>query len=305
MKEEHHHHSVTVGDGAGNLNRAFVIGIWLNIIYTAAEGAFGFATGSMGLLSDAGHNLGDVASLLVSLLAYKAARRQPTARYTFGFGRATVDATVINALLLYGAVAVILTESISRLLNPRPVEGNVIAIVAAVGIVVNGVTALLLARGSRHDLNIKGAFLHMLADTLVSVGVVVSGLVISYTGFFIIDPIVGIVVGLLIAVGSYSLLRNSLRLSLDGVPPGIDLTTVEQAIRGVKGVASMSHLHVWALSTTTTALTVHITAKGDTPDVDDIICGIRRAVAPLGITHTTVEVDTQSDDACPIGSQNQ
>ena len=207
----HHHHDAIAADADGNLNRAFKLGIWLNVGYVAIEGVFGMLTDSMGLLSDAGHNLSDVASLVIALIAFKAARRKPDDRYTYGYRRATVDASVLNAIILYIAVAFILVESIRKLLHPAEVDGDVIAWVAGVGVFVNGLTAWLFMKDSKRDLNVKGAYLHMAADTLVSVGVVASGIIIHFTGWTLIDPIVGIVIAMMIGFGSYSMLSESLR----------------------------------------------------------------------------------------------
>ncbi len=270
-----------------------MICIWLNVIYVVIEAGFGFATDSMGLLSDAGHNLSDVASLILALIAYKASLHRPTDKYTYGFRRATVSASVINALILYAAVALILFESVRRLLHPDAVDGEVVSWVAGAGIIINGLTAMLLIKDSHHDLNVRGAFLHMAADTLVSVGVVVSGIVISLTGWYMIDPLIGIVIAILIAVTSLSMLKSSLRLALDGVPENIDINKVKDAVRDTSGVSSYHHLHIWALSTTESAMTVHVIVN-DTRDIDKVIKAVRDAVEPLGITHVTVEAESSA-----------
>ncbi len=260
------------------------------------EAIFGFANGSMGLLSDAGHNLSDVASLLISLLAFKASKRPANPQYTYGFGKATIGASLLNAVILYVAVIFIIIESVGRLLHPAPVNGIEIAWVAGAGVIVNGVTAWMLMRHSHKDLNVKGAFMHMLADTLVSVGVVISGIVISFTGITWIDPVVGILIAVIIAIGSWSLLRQSLRLVLDGVPEDVDINNIEDAIMSVPEVKSFHHLHVWALSTTGNALTVHVLVE--TPDhIDAAIEGVRKALTDAGISHATIEAET-TEHAC-------
>lgn len=296
----HHHHDAIAADANGNLNRAFKLGIWLNVGYVAIEGIFGLMTDSMGLLSDAGHNLSDVASLVIALIAFKASRRKPDDRYTYGYRRATVDASVLNAIILYVAVAFILVESVGKLFHPAEVDGDVIAWVAGVGVIVNGLTAWLFMKDSKRDLNVKGAYLHMAADTLVSVGVVASGIIIHFTGWTLIDPIVGIVIAVMIGIGSYSMLSESLRLALDGVPRSIDISKVRAAIGALPEVTSFHHLHVWAVSTTEVAMTVHVVVAAPAM-VDAAIHAVREAVRPLGITHSTIEAETSPCrcDGCP------
>lgn len=288
----HHEHVHKIStDGDGRLKRAFKIGIWLNAGYVVLEALFGFMYDSMGLLSDAGHNLSDIFSLIVALVAFKVAKNKPTARFTYGFRRATVNASVVNAIILYVAVILILIESIRKLLHPSEVDGDIVAWVAGVGVLINGITAWLFMKDSHSDLNVRGAFLHMAADALVSVGVVISGIVIMCTGWTLIDPIVGIIIALLIAYGSYGMLRECICLAFDGVPHGVDSTKVMTAISGVDGVISVHHLHIWALSTTEVAMTVHVIVN-DAASVDRIICDVRHLVAGMGIAHATIEAET-------------
>lgn len=288
----HRHVSEHQHDFSRGLGRVFYWVMALNMVYVIVEGGFGFATGSMGLLSDAGHNLTDVATLALSFVAFKAAGMAANKRYTYGYGKATVEAAFINAVTLYVIVAVILIESIRKFAHPKAIDGDTIAWVAGIGVAINGITTWLLLKYSHDDLNIKGAFFHMLSDTLVSAGVVIAGIVIHYTGWYIIDPIIGVCIALLIGVTSYSLLRDSLHMILDGVPKGIDIDMVRRAILSVPGVASMHHLHVWPMSTTKTALTVHVILKS--PDsIDRTIDDVRRAVEACGITHSTIEAETR------------
>ncbi len=290
----HHHghmHTHVVTDKNGRLGTVFYWAIGLNLGYVILEAIFGFANGSMGLLSDAGHNLSDVASLLIALLAFKAAQRPATPSFSYGYGRATVEASFVNAVILYVAVVFICIESVKRLLEPAPVDGIEIAWVAGLGVVINGVTAWILMRHSHNDLNVKGAFMHMLADTLVSVGVVASGVVISITGWLWLDPVVGIVIAIIIAVGSWSLLRESLKLVLDGVPGNVDIKQVEDAISSVPEVESFHHLHVWAMSTTKNALTVHVLVE-KAEHIDAAIEGVRCALEKVGVVHSTIEAET-------------
>lgn len=297
MAHHNHYRSPAQSGRRNSLTRAFVWGIVLNMVYVVVEAVFGIATSSMGLISDAGHNLSDVASLVIALVAYKVASKKPTDRFTFGYSRATVEASVINALILYMAVALILVESLRKLMNPAEVDGDVIAWVAGIGVVINGLTAWFLMRDSRNDLNVRGAFLHMIADTLVSVGVVISGIVIHFTGWSLIDPIVGIVIAAVIAVSSYGLLRGSLRMSLDGVPDNIDINAIRQSIIATEGVNSLHHLHIWPLSTTETAMTVHVIVR-DPVDIDATIVRVRECVRRLGISHSTIEAETAPCSEC-------
>lgn len=290
LHPDHHHHEIT------SLNKAFIIGITLNIIFVAAEFLAGFWFNSLGLLSDAGHNLGDVASLVLAMLAFRLAKVHPTSRYTYGYKKSTVLVSLLNAVILLVAVGVIIAESVGKLFHPRPVEGEAIAWVAGIGVVINAVTAWLFMKDKDKDLNVKGAYLHMAADTLVSVGVVVSGIVITYTGWYIIDPIIGLLIAVIIVVSTWGLLRDSLRLSLDGVPAGTDIHEVEKTIRSVSGVIDIHHLHVWPISTTETALTVHVVIA-DTSRMEEIKCSIKEKLSGVGIQHVTLEFET-SGVAC-------
>ena len=294
----HHHHehmpSLNI-DSNGRLKRAFKLGIWLNAIYVVLEAVFGFLSDSLGLLSDAGHNLSDILSLVIALIAFRVSHNKPTARFTYGFRRATVNASVVNAIILYVVVALILVESIGKLFHPAAVNGNTVAWVAGAGVIVNGLTAWLFMKDSHDDLNVRGAFLHMAADALVSVGVVISGIVIACTGWTLIDPIVGIIIALFIAIGSYNMLRESLCLAFDGVPHGIDPDKVTVAISDVVGVKSVHHLHIWALSTTEVAMTVHVVVTSDA-EIDGVIHAVRHVADEMGIKHSTIEAETSALD---------
>lgn len=280
-----HHHEIT------SLNKAFIIGISLNLVFVVAEFLAGFWYNSLGLLSDAGHNLGDVASLVLAMLAFRLAKVQPTSRYTYGYKKSTVLVSLLNAVILLVAVGIIIGESVGKLFHPQPVEGDAIAWVAGIGVVINAVTAWLFMKDKDKDLNVKGAYLHMAADALVSVGVVVSGLVIARTGWYVIDPIIGLLIALIIIYSTWGLLRDSLRLSLDGVPMGTDIGKVENAIREVPGVEDVHHLHIWAISTTETALTAHIVIK-DTNQMETVKHEIKHELEHVGVQHATLEFET-------------
>lgn len=294
---EHHHPHVHGLETVKSLNAAFIIGIALNSAYVIVEAVFGLIYNSMGLLSDAGHNLSDVASLIIAMVAFKLMARRPDSRHTYGYKRFTIQASFINALILCVAVGAILVESIEKLIHPTAVDGDAIAWVAAVGVVVNGVTAWLFVRDKSRDLNIKGAFLHMAADTLVSVGVVVSGIIIHFTGWYILDPIIGLVIALIIAWSTKNLLVESTRLSIDAVPESVDMPALEKALSTVDGVTSIHHLHVWPLSTTENALTVHAVIT-DPARLNSIIAEMRRRAKEHGITHATIEAETGTT-LCP------
>jgi len=290
---DHHHHEIN------SLNRAFIIGIGLNIAFVLAEFGAGFWFNSLGLLSDAGHNLSDVASLILAMLAFRLAKVNPTSKYTYGYKKSTVLVSLLNAIILLVAVGIIITESIQKFLHPQPVEGEAIAWVAGIGVLINGFTAWLFMKDKDKDLNVKGAYLHMAADALVSIGVVVSGIIIIHTGWYIIDPIIGIVIALVIVYSTWGLLKDSLRLSLDGVPAGTDLKKIENIIHEVPGVQDVHHLHVWAISTTETALTSHIVIT-DTKRMQAIKEEIKNNLKEAGIQHATLEFELP-DQHCPEG----
>lgn len=281
---DHHVHRIT------SLNKAFIIGIALNLAFVVAEFVTGFWYNSLGLLSDAGHNLGDVASLVLAMLAFRLAKVHSTSRYTYGYKKSTVLVSLLNAVILLVAVGIIIAESIGKLLHPQPVQGDAIAWVAGIGVVINAVTAWLFMKDKDKDLNVKGAYLHMAADALVSVGVVISGVLIAHTGWYIIDPLVGLAIAVIIVVSTWGLLTDSIRLSLDGVPVGTDLEKVEGVIRAVPGVREVHHLHVWAISTTETALTAHIRI-GELDRMEAIKRTVKEALCQNGIQHATLEFE--------------
>lgn len=296
MAHEHHHHEHTIS----SLNRAFILGIALNVAFVAVEFTVGILYGSMGLLSDAGHNLSDVASLLLAMLAFRLAQAHATPQYTYGYKKSTVLISLLNSVILLIAVGVIVAESVQRMAHPAPVEGGAIAWTAGVGVLINGFTAWLFLKDKDKDLNVKGAYLHMAADALVSVGVLVSGLVISRTGWTVIDPIVGLVVAVVIVASVWSLTRDSLRLSLDGVPAGIRIADLEQRMAAVPGVEEVHHIHVWAISTTENALTAHVVVS-DFSLLESVKQGLKALLAEAGISHVTLEFESSAGccaDSC-------
>ncbi len=286
-----HHHSRSVHASAVSLNRAFRLGIALNVAFVVVEFAAGVWYGSMGLLADAGHNLSDVVGLLLALVAFRLAQVPPRPRYTYGYKKSTVLISLANSLLLLVAVGVIVAESIARLRHPAPVGGAAVAWTAGVGVAINGFTAWLFLKDKEHDLNVKGAYLHMAADALVSVGVVVSGLLIRWTGWLPLDPIVGLLVAGVIVASVWSLLRDSLRLALDGVPAGIDPVRIGERIAAQEGVEAVHHLHVWALSTTENALTAHVVVS-DLSCLETVKGRIKALLRSEGIAHATLEFES-------------
>lgn len=277
---------------------AFAIGAALNLLVVIVQIAFGLLANSLALLADAVHNFGDVLGLLLSWGAAWMSGRLPTRARTYGFGRTSILAALVNAAALLVAIGAIGVEAIQRWYAPQPVAGTTVAWVAGLGVLANGVTAALFMSGRHGDLNIRSAFLHMAADALVSLGVLVAALVIGITGWLWLDPAASLVIAAVIAWGTWGLLRDSANLALDAVPPGIDRGAVEDFLRGLPGVAAVHDLHIWALSTTATALTAHLVrpAAGlDDGFLADATAGLR---ARFAIGHATLQVES-GDAAFP------
>ena len=279
-----------------SVNTAFYIGIILNLAFVVIEATVGLIIHSLSLLSDAGHNLADVAGLGLSLFAYRMMKVKSNTVFTYGYKKTTVLVALLNGGILLISIGAILYESIHRLILPEPVRGNTISIVAGIGIVVNGVTALLFFRSKENDLNIKSAFLHLLSDAVVSAALVLGGVIIQFTSWFWIDPLLGILVAMVIVYSTWSLLRDSLRLSLDAVPQGIDLRAVKSAIEKISGVQDFHHIHIWALSTTENALTGHVVLKKEIgiEGQENIKKEIKHELLHLNIQHVTLETETET-----------
>jgi cation diffusion facilitator family transporter len=293
MSHEHsHQHNHAIN--AESLNKAFIIGIVLNLAFVVIEFAAGFWFDSLALLSDAGHNLSDVVSLVLALLAFRLAKVKANERYTYGYKKSTILVSLLNAVILLVAVGAIVIESIHKLNNPAVVPGGAIAWVAGVGVLINAFTAFLFMKDKEKDLNVKGAYLHMAADALVSVGVLVAGIVISRTGWYIIDPIIGLIVAVVILISTWNLLHDSLRLTLDGVPTSIDSQKVVKAIRALPGVDDVHHIHIWAISTTENALTAHIVLK-QPEGMQEVKHLIRHRLEDFGIGHATLEFEVPGE----------
>ncbi|MBI1213101.1 MAG: cation diffusion facilitator family transporter [Alphaproteobacteria bacterium] len=298
-----HHHGHVHSHGTANYGRAFAIGIVLNMGFVVIEAAYGIVANSLALLSDAGHNLGDVLSLVLAWGAAVLSRREPTARHTYGLRRSSILASLANSVVLLLAIGAIAWEALHRFANPQPIEGATVIVVAAIGIAINTATALLFMSGRNTDLNIRGAFLHMAADALVSVGVVIAGVAIIFTGWLWLDPAVSLAIVLVIAVSTWSMLRDSLNLALDAVPNHIDHGEVDRYLRDLPGVADVHDLHIWAMSTTETAMTVHLVRPGHSLD-DGLLA---RATTDLhqrfGVAHVTFQVEAGDPEfACVLAS---
>ncbi len=282
----HHEFNPTVG-------KRFLVAIIVNLVYVAAEFLLGYRWDSVGLLADASHNLGDVGSLGISLTAFLLMKRRADTTFTYGFRKATVLAAFVNSVILLGAVALIVHESIGKFIHGSSASGGAIMATAGIGILVNGLTTLLLSTGKEDDLNVKGAYLHMLADTLVSVGVVVSGGLIMLTHRTWLDPVVGLAIAGVILLSSWSLFKESLILALDGVPHGIDLRHLQDEMLAVENVQDVHHLHVWAISTTETSLTAHVKIH-EVSCIEQTRDALKSLLRHHDITHSTLEIETEN-----------
>lgn len=288
---QHHH--------AANYDRAFAVGISLNILFVAIEAFYGWQADSLALLSDAGHNLSDVLGLLLAWGGFYLARLRPSQKHTYGLGRATMMAALFNALILLVAIGGIVWEAIARFSDPAPIQGTTVIVVAAIGMIINSITAWLFMSGNKHDLNLRGAFLHMAADALVSLGVVIAGAMFLWTGWTWLDPGISLVIALVILLGTWDLLRRSLHLSLDGVPASVELKAVSDYLSALPGVSAVHDLHVWAMSTSEIALTVHLVMPNGHPG-DDFLCHTAGVLHDeFGIEHTTIQIET-GDIQCAL-----
>lgn len=290
---DHHGHGHSLAPA--DFGSAFAIGITLNLAYVGIEVAAGLWFGSLALLADAGHNLSDVAGLLIAWGGITLARRAPTARYTWGLQRSPILAALANALILVAACGVIMVESVQRLANPLPVSGTVVMLVAAVGVAINTATALLFMRGRKADVNVRGAYLHMLADAGVSAAVVMGGLIIAQTGWAWIDPVLGLAVAAVILRGTWGLLRESLALAMDAVPAGIEPAAVQCWLGGLDGVTAVHDLHIWPHGTTDAVLTAHLVMPAGHPS-DEALANIAHALHHrFGIGHATLQIEAAAD----------
>jgi len=279
---------------------AFAFGTALNVAFVIVEAIFGFLGNSTALLADAGHNLSDVCGLLVAWGASVLSRRTPTTRYTYGLGSSSILAALFNAMFLLTAVGAIAWEAAQRLAHPVPVAGTTVMIVAAVGIAINGATAWLFASGRKGDINIRGAFLHMAADAAVSAGVVVAGAIILLTGWDWVDPAMSLLICIVIVWGTWSLLNDSVRMSLAAVPPNVEPAEVRSYLGQLPGVAQLHDLHIWPMSTTETALTCHLVMPGGHPGDEFLMDAARELQHRFSIGHATIQIETSEATQCVL-----
>ncbi len=287
----HRHGGLGHSHAPASFGRAFAIGTALNITFVIVEAFFGLRANSVALLADAGHNLSDVFGLLVAWGASVLATKRPTARRTYGFRSSSILAALLNAVILLIAIGGIAWEAIGRMSSPEPVAAGTIIWVAAAGIVINGITALLFMSGRKGDLNIRGAYMHMLADAGVSAGVVVAGIAIATTGWLWLDPIISLVISVIITIGTWGLLRDSVNLALAGVPAHVDPDAVDRYLRGLPGVTGVHDLHIWGMSTTDVALTAHL-IRPEVCDDDALLVDAAHVLHErFGISHPTLQIE--------------
>ena len=287
-------HSTGHSHGPSHYGRAFAIGVTLNLGFVVLEAILGGFAHSLSLLADAAHNFSDVLGLLLAWGAVVLARRSPTPRRTYGLRRSTILASLFNAVLLLVAVGGIIWEAVGRFGNPEPVSSGIVMWAASAGVLVNGFTAWLFMRGRKHDVNIRGAFLHMMADAGVSAGVVLAAFAMRFTGWFWLDPAISLAVAVVITIGTWNLLRESVNLALDAVPSHIVPTEIEAYLLGLPGVVALHDLHIWSMSTTEVALTVHL-VRSDLYTDDSFMVSLKKGLHDgFGIEHTTVQIERGS-----------
>lgn len=298
MEHNHSHHDHSHIAVLTTVNSAFVIGIALNLLFVIIEAVVGFSINSLSLLSDAGHNLADVGSLGLSLLAFKLLKIKSNNKYTYGYRKTTILAALTNAVILLVSIAIIGYEAIQRFANPPALPGKTIAIVAGIGIAINFCTAILFLKNKEKDLNVKSAYLHMMADALVSLGIMIGGIVISYTHLYWIDPVISIVIVLVILFSTWTLLKESLALTLDAVPKDINLDEIKNKALKIDGIKELHHIHVWAMSTTENAMTAHLVIdnRQDKEQISSIKNNLKHTLQHLNIQHVTLETEFSNED---------
>ena len=296
---EHSHHL----EKEVQVNKAFVAGIVLNLAYVVVQIIAGLNINSMSLLSDAGHNFLDVSGLVLSMLALRLTKSKATKNYTYGYKKSSILISLFNTILLLISIGAIGYESVIRFQHPEQLSGKIVAAIAIIGILINGTSAFLFFREKDKDINIRSAFLHLFSDTLVSMGLVVGGILIYYTHFYWIDSLLSILICLIIVWSTWNLLRNSLHLSMDGVPTDVDMEKIIAAVQGVEGVESVHHLHVWAISTQENALTGHLVVSStcSSKEINSTRQAVKRRLLTLKINHSTLEIESGEQ---PCGDEN-
>jgi len=304
MHGHHHHHGHSHHDRHGphghmpqNFSRAFALGIILNTVYIIVEVIYGLLAGSMALLADAGHNLSDVLGLAVAWAGAELAKRPPSKKFTYGLGGSSILAALLNGLLLLVACGAIAWEAIGRFNDPNPVASTTVIIVASIGIVINFGTALLFMRGQKEDVNIRGAFLHMMADAGVSAGVVVGGIVIFFTGLNWVDPVISLLIVALIFWSTWGLLSEAVRMSLAGVPRGIDIEQVTKVLNELPGVSTVHDLHIWPMSTSENAMTAHLVLPDGHPGKGFLAQVEKLMKTKFAIHHVTIQIELEDEEA--------
>lgn len=284
-----HQHTTTIT----NVNKAFIIGIVLNSVFVVVQLIYGIKIHSLSLISDAGHNFADVASLILSLLAFKLHKVKANQKYTYGYRKTSILVALINSIILLISLGIICYEAVLHLMHPRPLPGITVAVVAFVGVIINGVSALFFIRNKDNDLNLKSAFLHLAADALVSFGIVVGGILIYYTGWYEIDAILSIIIAIVILYSTWNLLTDSIQLSMDGVPHNVNLNDIQKTALSINGINNIHHIHVWALSTSENALTAHLQLNNsiDIEQEQQIKHLLKEKLFHLNIHHITLETE--------------
>ena len=293
MSHDHaHHHAVA----PANMNTRFVVGIVLNMAFVFIEVIAGIQQNSMALLSDAGHNLADVGALALSLLAFKMLKAKSNENYTYGYRKTSILVSLLNSVILLISIGIIVFEAIRRLLHPAPVQGLTISVIAAIGIAINFISAKMFFKHKEHDINVKAAYLHLLADAVISLGIVIAGVAIYYTKWFWLDPAMSIVIAIIILKSTWQLLKDSLRLSLDGVPVSIGLADIKKEGMKIKGIKNIHHVHIWAMSTTENALTAHLVLDEGTSFIQEqkIKEELKHSLLHQNIHHVTLETEREN-----------
>ena len=293
MPHDHHHHQPVV---LTNLSRAFVVGIVLNAAFVIIQAGVGIHIRSLSLLSDAGHNFADVASLVLSLIAFRLHKVKATKKYTYGYRKTSIIVALINSIVLLISIGIISYEAIRHLFHPVALPGKTIAWVALAGVFVNGISAFFFLRNKEDDLNIKSAFLHLAADALISLGLVMGGILIYFTHLYWIDAVLSLLIAVVILIGTWNLLADSMKLSLDGVPNNVEVESIKKAALEINGILNIHHLHVWAISTTENAMTAHILLRNDISAETEqkIKHELRHELLHQNIHHLTIETEREA-----------
>ena len=302
MSHTHHSHNHDHSITATNINKAFIIGIALNFLFVIIQIIIGLSIHSLALLSDAGHNFADVGALAISLLAFRLMKVKSNKKFTYGYRKTSVLTAFFNAMVLYISIGAILYEAAHRFLNPEPISGLTISLVSGIGIIINTITALLFFRDKDKDINIKSAYLHLLSDAIVSVGLVLGGIIIYNTNWYWVDSLLSVIVAVVILFSTWQLLKESLRLSLDGVPHSIDLDDIKAIALKVKGIKELHHIHIWAISTTENALTAHLVFQKEvTPDQEQSIKHqLKHELEHKNIHHITLETEKENEPCMSV-----